>query len=197
MPLRSGHGAGAGRPHVEVCPVDELPAPIPAPARPGGDREATPERGDGGRFAAGPGTRALSVAANRAKARRVRLVDSLGLSEIASASTFAPYRRAAEEFVTAHLAELARTAGGTVGTGPSTLVASAALQLAASRWAFDRGAQESDASLLKLGSALANDSRQNLIAAIELAMRAAQVRQAAMSDDEAALRARILGPKEG
>jgi len=49
------------------------------------------------------------------------------------------------------------------------MVASAALQLAASRWAFDRGEFE-------LGSRLANDSRQNLAAAHEYCAKEARAR---------------------
>jgi hypothetical protein len=51
------------------------------------------------------------------------------------------------------------------------------LQLAASRWAFDQGAEKNDHTFIKLGSSLANDSRQNLLAAYELAVREAKARQ--------------------
>jgi hypothetical protein len=123
------------------------------------------------------------------KARKVRLIDSLGLTTLAAEATFAPYRTAAEEFVKAHLASLATQAGGMVGTGPSTMVASAGLQLAGSRWAFDQGGAAGDPALIKLGSTLANDSRQNLLAAYELATREAKGRpRGARSLEE-----RILG----
>jgi hypothetical protein len=111
-----------------------------------------------------------------AKARRVRLVDSLGLSKLVEGTAFGPYRAAAEEFVAHHRSVLAQQAGGELGPAPSTMVASAGLQLAASRWAFDQGATKNDAGLLKLGSSLANDSRQNLLAAYELATREAAAR---------------------
>jgi hypothetical protein len=65
-------------------------------------------------------------------------------------------------------------------------VASAALQLAASRWAFDKGAEQDDPALIKLGSALANDSRQNLLAAYEMAVREAAARKATQQNDGAA-----------
>jgi hypothetical protein len=107
----------------------------------------------------------------------VRLIDSLGLSQLAEDSTFKPYRDAADDFVRHHLQSLAAQAGGSVGPGPSTMVSSAALQLAASRWAFDRAAATDDAALFKLGSTLANDSRQNLLAGYELAVREAKARQ--------------------
>jgi hypothetical protein len=56
------------------------------------------------------------------------------------------------------------------------MVASAALQLAASRFLFDQGASTGDAATLKTASQLANDSRQNLLAAYELAQREAAAR---------------------
>ena len=60
------------------------------------------------------------------------------------------------------------------------------LQLAASRYLFDQGARTGDPSLLKTASQLANDSRQNLLAAYELAQREAQARG---EDEGAVLRA--------
>jgi hypothetical protein len=148
-----------------------------------------------GKIADSDTARAMGKRGGEAKARRVRLVDSLGLSTIAEGSTFAPYRTAAEEFVKAHLSSLATQAGGDVGTGPSTMVASAGLQLAASRWAFDQAALSGDPALMKLGSALANDSRQNLLAAYELATREAQAKPRRPGDPVAAMKARLLGPQ--
>jgi hypothetical protein len=173
MTLRKGHGTGAGVPRVEVMPADELPAPVPAvasePARP-------VRRRQDGKLADVESAKALGRLGGEAKARRVRLVDSLGLSKVVEQTTFGPYRAAAEEFVAHHRVALAHQAGGELGPAPSTMVASAGLQLAASRWAFDQGAAQNDAALIKLGSALANDSRQNLLAAYELATREAQAR---------------------
>lgn len=186
MALRSGHGAGAGVPRVEVLPPNELPSPVPASVA---DRAFPIHRRQDGKLADGASAKELGRRGGEAKARRVRLVDTLGLKKIADDATFKPYRDAAEEFVSHHLGELAKSAGGHVGPGPSTMVASAGLQLAASRWAFDLGAEKSDAALIKLGSSLANDSRQNLMAAFEMAVREAQARPRSHTD----LRARILG----
>jgi len=116
-----------------------------------------------------------------AKARKLRLVDSLGLVHIAADAAFAPYRAAAEAFVEAHLADLARLAGGSVGSGPSSMVASAALQLAASRWCFDTGATKGSSKMLAQGSRLADASRQNLMASYEMAVREAGARRQNMS----------------
>jgi hypothetical protein len=85
--------------------------------------------------------------------------------------TFAEYKGAAEAFRRAQVTRLGATVGGgECGPAPSSIVASAALQLAASRWCFDR-------SMHELGSKLANDSRQNLLAAHELCAREATARR--------------------
>jgi hypothetical protein len=125
--------------------------------------------------------RALGRAGGLAKAKRLRLVDSLGLSALAQQSEFAPYREAAEAFVAAHLAALAVQAGGEVGPGPASMVASAGLQLAASRFVFDKAAGAGDADGLRVASQLANDSRQNLLSSYELAVREAKARSQAPS----------------
>jgi hypothetical protein len=193
MALRTGHGNGAGSPRIEVLPVDEQPAPVAAPVAP----PAVPLvfRPDG-RIGDSATAKALGAKGGHEKARKVRLVDSLGLSKLVKATEFGPYRDAAEEFVSYHLLALAQQAGGEVGPAPSTMVASAGLQLAASRWAFDQGASKNDASLIKLGSSLANDSRQNLLAAYELAVREAKARADvdAKSETREQKAERILGP---
>lgn len=170
--LRTGHGAGKGTPHIEFA-RDELSAPVPPAVEP----RPLAFRPDG-TIADSHTARELGRRGGQASARRVRLVDSLGLSHIANDSAFGPYRAGAEQFVAHHLGELARLAGGKVGSAPSTMASSAALQLAASRFCFDAGAACGDVALMKLGSQLANDSRQNLLAAYELAVREAQARPA-------------------
>jgi len=102
------------------------------------------------------------------KVRKLALLETLGLQSLPD--ELAPYVVAAEEFATAEVERLARTVGGGIcGAAPASLVQSAALQLAASRAAFAAG----DATQ---GSRLANDSRQNLLAAHELAAREAKAR---------------------
>ena len=191
MALRSGHGTGTGRPHIEVLPADELPPPVPAATTP-----ASPPilRRRDGKLADVASAKELGRRGGEAKARRVRLVDSLGLSKLAASSAFGAYRHGAEEFTAHHLGQLAQQAGGIVGAAPSTMVASAALQLAGSRFAFDRFAATSDPDWLKLGSSLANDSRQNLLAAYELSVREAKARAAAFpSNPSHALAAGLNG----
>lgn len=190
MSLRAGHGRGKGSPRIEVMPPNELPSPVGAQVA---DVASRVKRGQDGRWLDKTSAQELGRLGGLAKARRVRLVDSLGIKKIAESATFKPYRDAAEEFTAHHLGALAMQAGGSVGPAPSTMVASAALQLAASRWAFDRGAEDNDAVMIKLGSSLANDSRQNLLAAYELAIREAEARQASAPMQHHAALAEAMG----
>ena len=170
MTLRSGHGAGAGVPRVEVLPADELPAGRPAWRPPVMPTERTAK----GRFAPGSGT--AQAAGGKAKAGSTRLARRLGLAVDIPESAFSPYRRAAADFRRAQVAHLARTVGGGfVGPAPASLVATAALQLAVSRYLFDRADQISEKELT-LASRLGNESRQNLLAAHELTAKEAKCR---------------------
>jgi hypothetical protein len=103
------------------------------------------------------------------------LVRKLGLHGVAAAE-FATYIPEAQEFAEAECARLAQLVGGGVcGFGPSSMVQSAALQLAASRCAFDRGE-------LLLGSRLADASRANLMSARDECAREALARPKSPAD---------------
>ena len=162
-----------------MLPADELPKPVPD-ARPA---LAGLARRTDGTVASAEAARELGRRGGEVKARRTRLARSLGLAALNEDAAFAPYRQAAAAFRRVHSRELARTAGGECGAGPSSIVASAAWQLAASRYLFDRGAVECDPVLLAQASKLANDSRQNLLAAYELATREAAARRNASPGD--------------
>jgi len=189
MTLRRGHGAGAGQPRIEVMPPDELPAGEPGPTR-----AAIPaDRGEQGRFARG---NTLAAEAGRANAGKSRLASRLGLATLPAGAAFGRYRAAASSFRRAQCAELARSVGGGhCGPAPSSLVASAALQLAWSRYIGDLAATTEDASaaadLALRASRLADASRQSLMAAHELCAREAMARPRQNSID--ALRARLTG----
>lgn len=86
-------------------------------------------------------------------------------------------RQLAEDFRVAHMKELAMLSGGLCGAGPSSIVASAAMQLGASRWLSEKALEDGNKDLLLAASKLANDSRQNLLAAYELANRYGQARR--------------------
>lgn len=88
-----------------------------------------------------------------------------------------PYLDLATEFLYAHVAELAlHVGGGQVGVAAAGAASTAALQMAASRMLFDLGFREQDPQALKDAARLADSSRQNLLAAHELAARDAQAR---------------------
>lgn len=164
MTWRRGHGNGAGQPRIEVLPVDELPKGVQASEQ----AESTRERDGAGRFR--PGCRTSQSKGGRSRRESTALARRLGLDDVATDPTFEPYRRAARAFQRTQVRRLAQTVGGgQCGPAPASIIATASLQLAASRWAFDRGQPE-------LGSKLGNDSRQNLLAAHELCARESQAR---------------------
>jgi hypothetical protein len=172
MTWRQGHGAGVGQPRIEVLPPDELPEGVPAQAR-----EASPaDRGDQGRFARG---NALAAIGGKALVGQTRLANRLGLRKLGDESAFRPYRAAAASFRRAQCAALAASVGGgRCGPSPSSIVASASLQLAWSRFLSDLAAETGDAKLALDSSRLADASRQNLMAAHELCAREAAARPA-------------------
>lgn len=170
MVLRTGHGKGAGSPRIEVMPADELPQGLPqAPAGPPVP-ELPGERDERGRFLPGARTQqSRGARAANAKAEQLALLTGLGLLGTEPAA-LKPFLDAAGEFSRAEVVRLAQVVGGGhCGNAPASMVDSAALQLAASRAAYAQGD-------LALGSRLANDSRQNLLAAHELAAREAKAR---------------------
>jgi hypothetical protein len=193
MTVRNGHGTGAGVPRVEVLPVDELPAGVQAPPQ----ASARGERRPDGTFA--PGARTTQVAGGRATAGKTRLSARLGLSKLPEGAAFRPYKAAASSFRRAQCAALAASVGGGYcGPAPSSMVASAALQLAWSRHFSDLAAADGDPGLALTASRLADASRQNLLAAHELCAREAQGRTAALApaDPMAAIRGRLAARGE-
>lgn len=176
---------------VEVLPPDELPEPVAAHD----DDVSGVTRRQDGTVATTEAARALGSRGGRVKAKGVRLARGLGIPLAIASEAFKPYRLSAHGFRRHHCAELARMAGGEVGSGPSSMIASAALQLAASRFMFDQAAVSGDPATFKLASQLANDSRQNLLAAYELAVREAAARPQAPFDPLAHIRA-LAGRKD-
>lgn len=165
MALRTGHGRGAGVPRVEVLPADELPKGL-ALVKPEARALPRPPYAAGSAEAREAGRRG-----GKRKAGTTALASGIGLAKAFSDPTFTPYRRAAEHFAKLHVRRLADSVGGgECGPAPSSIIWSAGLQLAASRWAFEVAGDPA------LGSKLANDSRQNLLAAHELCAREAAAR---------------------
>ncbi len=167
MPVQNSQG----RPRPLVPRIDELPDGVPAPSRP------DPQRDAAGRFQAGAGTRELARAGGIAAGEARQLAALLGLWEAPEGHAYAPYARLAREWRDAHMAQLSATVGGgRIGPGPASVVSSAAMQMAGSRWLYDVGARVGDAKALLDASRLADASRANLLSAHELAAKEAAAR---------------------
>jgi hypothetical protein len=176
MALRSGHGKGAGVPRLEVLPADELPNGVQVDVQ----DASTSERKANGTWT--KGARTDQAKGGHSRAGVTRLARRMGLAGIDSDPTFAPYRRAAADFRRTHVTGLARSVGGGFcGPAPASIIASAAWQLAASRFLFDTA--HGDVDKLTAASKLANDSRQNLLAAHELCAREATARRDSEGSD--------------
>ncbi len=191
--LRKAHGAGApALLRAETAPADELPEGVAAPSSP---TKAAERRPDGTLTTAG--ARVLGQAGGLAKAERVRfaarLADQLGLAEVGE--ELRPYLDAAVEWSAAQRTWLAETVGGgMLGPGPSSIVQSSALALAASRWAYQKGSETGDDKLIALGARLADQSRQGLLTSHELCAREAKSRPKAHPFELA--KARLAAAKE-
>ncbi len=174
MVLCKAHGNAAKRGAllvVEGAPADGLPAGVPAHPRPRANRD------EHGRFVKGSGTEAMAVEANAAKqdARKFRRL--LGLVDLDDAHPYAGYLRLARQHRAEHGADLASTVGGgQLSPGVVSIVASASLALAASRFLYDLGAEQGDPKLLGQAAQLADKSRTALLTAHELAAREAEAR---------------------
>lgn len=170
MAFRSGHGKGKGTPRIEVTPADELPLGVPSNAEP-----PLPSDFDKrGKFAPGNSVARLGGVASAGKARLACRVSMRGVPQTAA---FNAYKRSASAFRKAQCSELAKSVGGGYcGPGPSSFVASAAIQLAWSRYFSDLAAESGDPQHVLTASRLADASRQNLLAAHELCAREAKCR---------------------
>jgi hypothetical protein len=183
MPVEQSHG----RPYPVAPRADELPTGTPSSAEP-------PRRGDfdaRGKFAPGNG---VSRAGGSATKGKTRLSARLSLSTLPEGAAFRPYKAAATSFRRCQCNELAATVGGGMcGPGPSSMVASAALQLAWSRYLSDQAAATGDAEMALAASRLADASRNNLLSAHELAAREANARRASQPTSAHATLTAVLG----
>jgi len=171
MALRTAHGVGAGNLLcVETSPPDELPVGVAAEAR----CESPADRGPRGTFAPG---NTLARRGGLAKAGRGKLSGRLGLASLPEGNEFRPYKTAAATFRRAQCAALAQTiGGGFCGPGPSSIIATAAVMLAWSRFFSDRAAATGDFELASRAGILADRSRVALLTAHELCAREAAAR---------------------
>jgi hypothetical protein len=180
---------------VEVLPPDELPAGVPAdasgePAPLAAAVARTPDGRLAGRAAAAELGRRGALA-RQAKAQRVRILEALGL-RCAPSEDMAHYLEDADQFAKLEVERLAQTVGGGhCGAAPASMVQSAALALAGSRFLYATCQPDK----LAQAARLAESSRQNLLAAHELCAREAVARAdapGALDAHDAAMR-RING----
>lgn len=173
MALRNGHGKGAGVPRIEVLPANELPIGVPSNA----EQQSPSNFDERGKFARG---NALSRQGGKARAGKTRLAERMSLRALPSGSDFGRYKAAAVSFRRAQTSALAASVGGGFcGPAPSSLVATAALQLAWSRYFSDKAAEVGDPDLALTASRLGDASRQSLLAAHELCAKEAIARRGA------------------
>jgi|SRR5882762_9865213 len=175
MGWRKAHGSRKDSlVRIEVLPADELPAGVPDNTPP----PQNVERGPHGQFA--PGNK-LSALGGKAKAGQVYLAGRLGNIKLSPTNAFAPYKRQAATFRRVQCATLAKTVGGGIcGPAPSSIVASASISLAWSRYFSDQAsiaADPRDAMEMATKSVnLGDKSRQALLTAHELCAKEAQSR---------------------
>ncbi len=169
-----------GRIRPLVPRVDELPSGVASPAAQPPTAEASAAgatlRTGSDELAKREAAAALGALGGLAKAARDRelaaipaLARGLGLREV-SAAELKPYLDDASDFAERECCRLAReVGGGSIGAGPSSIVGTAALQLAGSRLCFARGE-------LIAASRLGDASRANLLSAHELTAKEAKAR---------------------
>jgi hypothetical protein len=89
---------------------------------------------------------------------------------------FYPYEVAGQDFADTYIDSLARMFDGECWEGPASIAKTAGMQLAISRYFYDKGKDTGDAKLLGQASQLGNDSRISAGAAYELQSREAEAR---------------------
>lgn len=172
MAWRSGHGKHKGSVRIEVLPIDELPALIPAPPDP-------VERRPDGTLASKEAARLLGAKGGAAKAKKRRELLGLGFAELAEDAEFHRYWKVSEALMEAKLADLANQCGGFVGPGPTTFIATGSRMYAASLYLADMAMRTNGPACAKLwhdSTQQAIASRQQFLAALEMALKEAKSR---------------------
>jgi hypothetical protein len=176
--LRTGHGAGAGQPRVEVLPPDEQPHAA-AQADP-----LTTDRDAAGRVTTTDAARALARLPRRSKV----LPRKLALDP-----RFEPHNRRRLEWQRKRMAELAGAHGG-VSHGVGAMLNAAAWLYAGGEFAAELAAETADLDLFKVAASLTGTARQHELAAWELSAREAEARgQAGGTTQTQRVLAQIMG----
>lgn len=170
MALRKGHGDCKGSPRIEVLPADELPAPLPVEPEP-------LERRSDGTIANSDAAKALGARGGLAKAQKKKLLQGMGLVNMAEDNTFTPYYRAAQAWLDATVAIYAAMCGGALGPGPTALLGNAAIALAMSRHVTDKAFSEQNELHARQATRYWDSMKQMKLAAYELGVREAKMRK--------------------
>ena len=163
MVLRTGHGAGAGQPRVEVLPPDEQPSAQAVGADP-----ITAGRDSAGKVRTPEAARALAK-----MPRRSRHVPR----RIALDPRFEVHNKRRLEWLKTRRCDHHAAQGG-VSHGVGAMLVSAAWLYAAGECAAEIAAATFDVDLFKTAASLTSTARQHELAAWELGAREAQTRKA-------------------
>jgi hypothetical protein len=177
---------------VESPRHNELPDGVPAPAAPIVPPAAARVGRSNGRIASAELARELGRRGGLARAAlgaTLRSLECMGLRPVAGCdlTVVAPFLADGEALATHECARLAQVAGGGhCGAGPTSMIQTGALELAASRYLFSTG----DPSQFALAARLGDAARQNFAMAFELVCKEAKARASAR-DPMADLSARL------
>jgi len=201
--LVKGHGNGAGQPRIEVPSAARVPIGVPwePAAKPTAEADRSPDLPPGGVLGPGAPPRLISSEklfpksgkfqrgnriselGGRAKAGTAKLLTEMGITR---STTFKPFKAKAKAFARAQQNEMARSVGGGFcGPSPSSMIQSAAIQMAYAAWLQDKAERLMDdetnlaevRELLGESRTFQNSSRQNLLAAHEMCAREATSRR--------------------
>lgn len=156
---------------MELLPAAEHPPGVPDPRPP-----VVVERDSAGKLATSEAARALGKRGGQVRAKSVRLARSLGVDNVVASPAFKKFQKQADQFRKYTCAELARESGGEIGAAASSMVATASLQLALSRFYLERFQTTGDAIDAKMSSDFGDKSARNLLCGREYAVRSAQTR---------------------
>lgn len=202
--IRKGHGKGAGTPHVEVPPADELTAGVAAPT-------VTPAPRNKGKFTS-ESARQAGRLGGLAKARRdpMQAAKSLGLgrhlTQFPEDARITPFINAAERWMRQELEGLARdVGGGHLSAGVVSIVQGAAWKKCFAEFYFDLNTRaqfmwtveeakvmtagerkmllRANTDLVSTAARLAEGYRQDMLAAHALAKVEAEARKAARAHE--------------
>jgi hypothetical protein len=166
-------GGDNGAPRIRTLSADKLPEPLPGEVP---VNSITVARREDGKIATSEAAKELGRRGGEAKANKKRLLQGLGLATLPDNNAFRRYWDAVQAWVEAQLVETARCGGGYLGPGAASMIGSAGVALAASRYFSDLGFMTTEGHYFMTASKLADQSQRHLMGAYELATREGKAR---------------------